>query len=149
MKCVNCGEEFTARYSWQKYCSEKSMKIKQTASVRQSPILGTAKIPIKFRGKRLDNGEYVYGDFVHSVPMSSFTGIIDEDGFVHEIKPDSQKQLVGYDSNGDEVYEDDPVVSSIGNVFVARLQPQLVHTTPFSEHINLDFSKFKLKEKKS
>lgn len=83
---------------------------------------------IKFRGKRLDNGEYVYGDFLHSVPMSSFTGIIDEDGFVHEIKPDSQKQLVGYDSNGVEVYEDDTLIGEEGIKkydYVALYQPMV------------------------
>ena len=62
---------------------------------------------IKFRGKRVDNGEYVYGDFVHCVPMSSFPGIVDYDGFVHEVHFDSVAQLVGHDKHDNEVYEDD------------------------------------------
>ena len=62
---------------------------------------------IKFRGRRLDNGQFVYGDFVHYVPQSSFPGIVDEDGFVHEVAPESVAQLVGRDVNGKEVYEGD------------------------------------------
>ena len=62
---------------------------------------------IKFRGRRLDNGEYVYGDFVHYVPQSSFPGIVDEDGFVHEVKSESVAQLIGRDVKGKEVYEGD------------------------------------------
>ncbi len=65
-------------------------------------------IPIKFRGKA-ENGEYVYGDLMQ--------GNYDESAF--HIKPrkkrpvyvdkNSVAQLVGYDSNGDEVYEGDIV----------------------------------------
>lgn len=62
---------------------------------------------IKFRGVDLKTGEFVYGDFVHKVPMSSFNGIVDEFGVVHEIEPDSQKQLVGFDNQGREVYQGD------------------------------------------
>lgn len=64
-------------------------------------------IPIKFRGKSTETGKYVYGDFVHYVPLSTFPGIVDEDGFVHEVYPNSVAQLVGYDADGREVYEGD------------------------------------------
>lgn len=64
---------------------------------------------IKFRGIDLESGEYIYGDFVHYVPMSTFNGIVDEDGFVHEIKFGSERQLVGYDKHEREVYEGDKV----------------------------------------
>ena len=64
---------------------------------------------IKFRGIDTVTGKYVYGDFVHYVPMSTFNGIVDEDGFVHEIKFGSERQLTGYDKHGREVYVGDKV----------------------------------------
>lgn len=77
--------------------------------------------PIKFRGRDIDTDEFVYGDFVHDVPMSSFNGIIDDDDFVHEIKNDTVAQLVGCDRNGNEVYEGDTVVVPCGTEITARL----------------------------
>lgn len=62
---------------------------------------------IKFCGIDTKTGKYAYGDFVHYVPLSTFPGIVDEDGFVHEIFPDSVAQLIGYDADGREVYEGD------------------------------------------
>jgi len=62
---------------------------------------------IKFRGRDFDTDKFVYGDFVRCVPMSSFPGIVDYDGFVHEVHFDSVAQLVGHDKHGNEVYEDD------------------------------------------
>lgn len=64
---------------------------------------------IKFRGRKFD-GTIVYGDFVHTVPMSSFPGVVDFEGFVHEVDPESVAQFVGHDKNGREVYEGDTVV---------------------------------------
>ena len=64
---------------------------------------------IKFRGRDLDTGKFVYGDFVHCVPMSSFPGIVDDDGSVHEVYFDSVAQLAGYDANGKEIYDDDTI----------------------------------------
>lgn len=82
--------------------------------------------PIKFRGRDIDSGKSVCGDFVHVVPMSSFPGIIDCDGIVHDVAPDTIAQLVGYDSNGSEVYEGDTVFEEYLNgethEHVARLE---------------------------
>ena len=63
---------------------------------------------IKFRGRKFD-GTIVYGDFVHTVPMSSFPGVVDFEGFVHEVEPESVAQLIAVDCNGREVYEGDMV----------------------------------------
>ena len=77
---------------------------------------------IKFRGIDIDTGDYVYGDFVHYVPMSTFPGIVDVDGFVHEIKPDSVKQLVGFHSDGTEIYNGDIIPhNEFGMPFSAEL----------------------------
>lgn len=62
---------------------------------------------IKFRGISTKTGKYVYGYYVPQCPMSSFPGIVDDDGFINEVELDSVAQLVGFDSNADEVYEGD------------------------------------------
>lgn len=65
-------------------------------------------IPIKFRGKRVKDGKTVYGwAYKSECPMSSFPAIIDYNDKYNAIYPESVAQLVGYDADGDEVYEDD------------------------------------------
>lgn len=79
---------------------------------------------IKFRGEDLHTGELVYGDFVHYVPQSSFCGIVDQDGFLHEIKTNSQAQLVGYDKQGREVYQGDVMeFTDTGELLSAEFTP--------------------------
>ena len=66
--------------------------------------------PIKFRGIDLETGDFVFGYFVHYVPQSSFCGIVDQDGFLHEIKPDTVAQfLLRHTSSNEEFYEGDQV----------------------------------------
>lgn len=55
--------------------------------------------PIKFRGKRVNNGEFIYGQLTHVHPKFYVGG--------REVKPESVAQLVGYDCDGREVYEGD------------------------------------------
>lgn len=65
---------------------------------------------IEFRGKRVDNGEYVYGDLVH-VKGVPYIYVADsrfaEADTYYDIEPNSVAQLVGRDANGKKVYEDD------------------------------------------
>lgn len=64
---------------------------------------------IKFRGRTFD-GKLIYGDFVHVVPQSSFPGIIDDDGFAHEVETNSVEQFTNcYDANGEEIYDGDEI----------------------------------------
>lgn len=78
-------------------------------------------VPIRFRGKCVDTGEYVYGDFVHRGPLESKPGIIDDEDFYNEIDPDSVAQLCGYDRDGNEVYEGDILVGTYNNEWTAVL----------------------------
>ena len=69
--------------------------------------------PINFRGKRVADGEFVYGGFTHVHPEFYVGG--------RQVKPDSVAQLVGYDSDGNEVYEGDKIVLQNGAEYVAKL----------------------------
>lgn len=66
----------------------------------------------KFRGLRTDGGGYVFGDLTHD---SGHSFINDKRVF----KP-SVAQFVGLDSNGDEIYEGDTLISN-GEEFVPEL----------------------------
>lgn len=59
----------------------------------------------KFRGKRLDNGEYVFGDLIQLPPVR----IINESG-EYPINPESVAQFVLKDMDGKELYEGDHIV---------------------------------------
>ena len=81
--------------------------------------------PIKFRGRRSDNGELVYGNGIYQdLPVTEKQK---ELGFVsrtyiigtefplvaklwHPVDPDTVAQLVGFDADGNEVYEGDKIL---------------------------------------
>ena len=63
------------------------------------------KIPIKFRGVDADTGKYVYGQYSFDGRREYIVDRLKDDGW--RIKPDSVAQLLGYDANGEEVYEGD------------------------------------------
>ena len=73
---------------------------------------------IKFRGKRLDNGELIYGDILHygkyETCIRSYL-FPDKNSFsTLPVDSNSVAQLVGYDKNGKEIYSDDTVVNAYG-----------------------------------
>lgn len=81
---------------------------------------------IKFKAKRLDNGEWVKGDLIHS---TSYVGIsYPSDEFsdvpvVHRVDPETVCQFTGMkDSKGNEIWEGDLVnerydLASIDNLY--------------------------------
>lgn len=77
------------------------------------------KIPIKFRGKRIDNGEFVYGDFVTNSVGDNF--IVGEQFIWNPVEPDSVSQLVGFDKDGNEIYADDLDVEKTARKMVEDL----------------------------
>ena len=70
-------------------------------------------VPIKFRGRDILNGEYVYlrlEDDIYSVGKYYRVG---EDAYCHYVKCDELEQLIGYDAEGNEVYGNDVLQSKL------------------------------------
>lgn len=69
---------------------------------------------IKFRGKSLKTGEFVYGGAIQNEKQFMITNLdFDEEGYPYpnftDVEPESVAQLIGYDKNGKEIYSDDKV----------------------------------------
>lgn len=92
--------------------------------------------PIKFRGKRVDTGEFVYGDVAHTE-----VGVLIGAGF--EVEPKSVKQLAGYDSDGNEVYAGDELVDDDGREWKARILATAAST--IHKGVSHDINTLKLK----
>lgn len=102
---------------------------------------------IKFRGKRA-NGEFVFGSYCCEVycDIAKLHVIIDERGEEFSIDSNSVDQLVGYDANGNEVYEGDRLTDADGNEHVARLESVTQNPDTAELHFWAYPSQLKLKE---
>lgn len=62
----------------------------------------------KFQGKRLDNGEWVYGDLLTEYIHHKGLTIVEAGCIYHEVDPATVGQLTGlHDEDGVEIYEGD------------------------------------------
>jgi len=100
-------------------------------------------IEIEFRGKRVNNGEFVFGDLIHMT--GGRIGIIfDKRVAAVEVKSDTVVQFLGHDSHGNEVYEGDKLTDSQGNTYIAKFDSVVEwqsNRTPVFRRAPFDFTK--------
>lgn len=70
---------------------------------------------IKFKAKRLYNGEWIEGDLVHStnyIGIGQISGVFPDTRVVHRVDSNTVCQFTGMkDVNGEELYENDIITS--------------------------------------
>lgn len=79
-------------------------------------------VPIKFRGRCSYDGRYTYAEIIIDSEGVHITNDADG-GHEWKVEPDSIRQLVGYDKNGNEIYELDELGDDCGNNYRAELVP--------------------------
>lgn len=105
--------------------------------------------PIKFRGRDINTGEVIFGDLRH---IGIRTYIFKEaqcyyDEELIEVDEDSVAQLVGFDRDDKEVYEDDTLIDQNGREYTISddIQVELFCGGVYEPLYSTRY-KFKLKE---
>lgn len=99
---------------------------------------------IKFRGKRLDNGEWVYGhyaDYIHpdcGLPSPSIIYMIPDCGnMIVAVDPSTIGQFTGcITHDGQEIYEDDVVLLNDNRVAKVQFQQNLYEFLADFHHLD-------------
>ena len=93
------------------------------------------KRPIKFRGQ-LPTGKFVFGDLVQWGGFEEPRICSWDNGVIYDIEPDSVAQLVGFDCDGNEVYEGDLLRMHKGSVYPAHLISNIIAKAKLKEVVN-------------
>ena len=76
---------------------------------------------IKFRGKGTNTGKWYYGYYYEDNGISVILRVDGENLYHTKVIPDSVQQFIGYDKNGNEIYDGDLVIDSDGYEHFANL----------------------------
>ena len=90
------AKKFIKEYGLRALTKEDFPKVKEM--VKEADTMHN--VPIKFRGKRIDTGEYVFGDLLQGVVTKIVNSFAE-----YFVDKESVAQLAGYDENGNEVYK--------------------------------------------
>ena len=94
---------------------------------------------IKFRGKTRD-GRIVFGDFIRLGEQVCIGNIFRN----VKVLPGSVAQLIGYDANGEEIYDGDSLKDFTGNTCTLSIGIMNDETDFISDNLGDNFSRLKL-----
>ena len=109
-------------------------------------------IPIKFRGTTIKYKEVVYGDLFHcdgktfimTLAIHNIAGAFETQS--DEVAPDSVAQLVGYDANGEEIYEGDEIQGKSKTTYTVLEMVRLIRQDNNWKFIVVDLNQYVLKK---
>lgn len=110
----NVTEEYKTLQAALEELNDKLVEVHSKISDYTKVSLRVRKVPIKFRGKIKDSDEYICGWYAEGfnddgkmVPRIIYD--TENPAYWYEVEPESVVQLVGYDVEGNEVYEGDEI----------------------------------------